>query len=248
MLDLSRLGNDVICYGSQNQFNFIKNTNISCREYILFDKANLKKYPYVMNPYLENSFKTIYERVVLNKFHLNNVYKQIKEEDPDIIIYDEWLSILGYFIENELNIRSFCSVTKMAFCKDIATKYSEDMCQCLGIPTKEIINYGDLLGELDDNVRELANSYAIPYERTEYYIGGSGKNNIVFNYSLFQPFYEKFDIDYHFVGSSFENFCVKRDDWKKRIDIYVSLGTVNNNNAELINLIIRNDTKYDIIQ
>lgn len=41
MNDLADKGHNVVCYGSQNQFNAIDTTKIKCREYILYDKANL---------------------------------------------------------------------------------------------------------------------------------------------------------------------------------------------------------------
>lgn len=235
MNTLADTGNAVVCYGSQNQFNVIDSTKITCREYILYDKANLTFPIKEINPYLMDILQLINERIIINKFHYENIIESIKRENPDLIIYDEWLSILGYYIENELKIKCYCSNTKMAFSEQLMFDNEQAMQRCLGIPFSASLNFKELLVELDYNIKYLADIYNVPFERAKYYFSGYGKQNIVFNYPSFQPFYEEFNHFYHFIGASFEPYPDIND---KDIDVYVSFGTVNNDNLNLINFII----------
>ncbi len=234
MNDLSAQGNEVICYGSANQFKYFDNNKITQRNYILYDKSNLQ-YPTV-NANLNEAIKLIYERIIINKFHLSNIIGTIEKEIPDLVIYDEWLSILGYYIESELGIKCYCSNTKMAYSDYLLTNNETGIKKCLGIPLKCSEKYENLLTELDNYTKYLSDIHHVPFERAQYYFSSKGKNNLIFNYPSFQPFYETFDDTYHFVGASFENRVCNTE---KPIDVYVSFGTVNNDNLELLNLIIK---------
>lgn len=235
MNDLADKGHNVVCYGSQNQFNAIDTTKIKCREYILYDKANLTFPLKKVNPYIMDALQLINERIIINKFHYDNIFESIKRENPDLVIYDEWLSILGYYIENKLEMKCYCSNTKMAFNKRFLTNDTQSIQRCLGVPFDSANNFKNILIELDECIDYLSDIYDVPFERAKYYFSGNGKQNIVYNYPAFQPFYESFNNSYHFVGASFDPITDKNC---KNIDVYVSFGTVNNDNLNLVNFVI----------
>lgn len=167
-------------------------------------------------------FAALIEMVVDTTLSLNDVMEaEIKDFLPDCIVSDS-VCFWGKLFAGKYNIPFVCSTTTMAF-----NQYSARlMKQGLG----EIVRMFTGMPRIQAKMR-LLNENGYPVENFVSIIQNDNETNtIVYTSRKFQPMVETFSERYVFVGPSVANIYPGGEK-KERPQVYISLGTVLNNNV-----------------
>lgn len=167
-------------------------------------------------------FAALIEMVVDTTFALSDIMEaEIKEFQPDCIVSDS-VCFWGKLFAGKYNIPFICSTTTMAFNQYTARL----MKQGLG----EIVRMFTGMPRIQAKMK-LLNENGYPAENFVSIIQNDNETNtIVYTSRKFQPMVETFSDRYVFVGPSVANIY-PRGEKKERPQVYISLGTVLNNNV-----------------
>ncbi|MDD6571246.1 MAG: glycosyltransferase [Thermoflexaceae bacterium] len=167
-------------------------------------------------------FAALIEMVVDTTFALSDIMEaEIKEFQPDCIVSDS-VCFWGKLFAGKYNIHFICSTTTMAFNQYTARL----MKQGLG----EIVRMFTGMPRIQAKMK-LLNENGYPAENFVSIIQNDNETNtIVYTSRKFQPMVETFSDRYVFVGPSVANIY-PRGEKKERPQVYISLGTVLNNNV-----------------
>lgn len=167
-------------------------------------------------------FAALIEMVVDTTFALSDIMEaEIREFQPDCIVSDS-VCFWGKLFAGKYNIPFICSTTTMAF-----NQYSARlMKQGLG----EIVRMFTGMPRIQAKMK-LLNENGYPAENFVSIIQNDNETNtIVYTSRKFQPMVETFSERYVFVGPSVANIYPGGGK-KERPQVYISLGTVLNNNV-----------------
>ncbi|RCX12983.1 MGT family glycosyltransferase [Anaerobacterium chartisolvens] len=158
------------------------------------------------------------------------------EEKYDYIVYDQVLAMAELF-GRKLHTPTVCSITTFVFdenfinnIKEAAMMYSDfdNRISCLLSEDNEIITIAN----------RLRNQYNIELPPIKELIGTKGTISVVYTSKYFQPFSDRLDDTYKFVGPSIAyrkeqsnlSDIINKANGKRKV--YISLGTVYNDSAE----------------
>lgn len=182
--------------------------------------------------------------IKLNLIALEVMKKSIEKYKPDGIIYDEKGSIAAEMIEEQLSIPMICSITKFAFNDDVFAKYSN-------------VFYSKII-QLDTNQYEQEKDIFFNYinshmfemkkEKHEYLLSGYGKKNVIYTSKFFQVEGNSFGTSYMFAQPSIRVATTATFLANDKV-IYISLGTVNNDNHYFFQKCIQvlSNTEYKVV-
>lgn len=198
-------------------------------EYVSCDKY-LPPEPKNLGDKVGKDFASLIEMVVDTTISMNPVMeKEISGFKPDCIISDS-VCFWGKLFALKYGIPFVCSTTTMAFNRYTAKLMKQDFFEMFrmvtGMPRinrkmKELKNYGYHVKNL---VSVLQND--------------NDTNTIVYTSKMFQPMAETFSEKYAFVGPSVSKTAYSPNR-KRKIGVYISLGTVLNNDTEFYRACIK---------
>lgn len=191
-------------------------------EVILCDDA-MPPAPDDLHKRVGRDFSLLMEMViaVTEKLH-GRIAAQIESGRPDCIVTDS-VCIWGKLFAQRFGVPLVCSTTTLAFNRHTAWL----MKQNLGDVMRMVLGIPKMAGQL----RRLA---ALGYEAgsvIELIQNDNETDTIVYTSRLFQPMAETFSDRYVFVGPSVSGTESVSMEKKRRPLVYISLGTVLNNNA-----------------
>jgi MGT family glycosyltransferase len=173
---------------------------------------------------------------------------EITKEKPDYILYDV-LAIWGAVVAHAAHVQAATLITTFAFNKTVIAHYPKIFLPQFGQTLTKGIPYLRAIKRFNDFLRQ----YGIAKEVSHDIYAMKEQLNIVFTSSYFQPYARSFDSTYKFVGPSFSNRQDSSDFLKhiatdKKV-IYVSLGTVYNDNLHIFRTCIKAfaDSPYQVI-
>lgn len=167
-------------------------------------------------------FAALIEMVVDTTLGLDNVIEeQIKEFKPDCIISDS-VCFWGKLFAKKYNIPFVCSTTTMAFNRYTAKLMKQGIGEMITM-FKGMPRIQAKMQQLNEHGYNVENFVSIIQNDNE-------TNTIVYTSRKFQPRVETFSDKYAFVGPSVVNTYEKKGN-KEKPQIYISLGTVLNNNV-----------------
>lgn len=217
--ELVSRGNEVWYYSFNEFKEKIENAGakfISCDDYIppLLPKDEKK---------VGKDFSALIEMVVDTTIALDNkVCKELQEINPDCIVSDS-MSIWGKLFALKLDIPYICSTTTFAF-NDHTSKMIK---QGFG----EIFRMIFGIGKVNKKIKLLrANGFHVD-NFISLVKNDNDTDTIVYTSKEFQPMSETFSQKYCFIGPSVSSVKIEPKD-KSCKKLYISLGTVNNNNIE----------------
>ncbi|MGL5314841.1 MAG: macrolide family glycosyltransferase [Peptostreptococcaceae bacterium] len=209
-----------VWYYSFNEFKEkIESTGakfISCDEYLPELKEGEEKK-------IGKDFSALIEMTVNVTIALEEkICSELAEFEPNCIIADS-ICIWGKLFAQKLNIKYICSTTTFAFNEHTAKM----MKQGFG----EIINMMLSMGRINKKI-EVLRSRGYDIKNLISLISNDNDTpTIVYTSKEFQPLAETFSNKFYFIGPSVAKITVEPIE-KKRKQIYISLGTVNNKNND----------------
>nr|WP_106780793.1 macrolide family glycosyltransferase [Lysinibacillus timonensis] len=168
------------------------------------------------------------------------VCRELKEIQPDCIVSDS-LCIWGKLFAKKLGIPYICSTTSFAFNKQTAKL----MKQSLSEVWKMIVG----MPRIHKKVK-LLNDHGYRVENFVSLIENDNETDtIVYTSKEFQPLAETFSEHYAFVGPSIRKFAPVQNDHKTKKLIYISLGTVLNQNMDFYQNCMKafSNTNYEVV-
>lgn len=168
------------------------------------------------------------------------VCKELRGIQPDCIVSDS-LCLWGKLFSKKLGIPYICSTTSFAFnqytAKLMKQSFMELWGMIVGMPR---INKKIQL--LKDHSFEVENFVSIVQNDNE-------TDTIVYTSKEFQPMADTFSGQYAFVGPSIRQSSSVQNDKKDRKIVYISLGTVLNQNQDFYQKLIQAfaNTDYDVV-
>ena len=210
-------------------------TFIACDKFL--PKASQKE----LDRKVGKDFAALIEMVADTTIALDEkVCKELSEIQPDCIVSDS-LCFWGKLFAEKLGVPYICSTTSFAFnqytAKLMKRSFMELWRMIAGMPR---INKKIQL--LKDHGYEVENFVSIVQNDNE-------TDTIVYTSKEFQPMVDTFSERYAFVGPSIRQFPPVQDDNKDRKVVYISLGTVLNQNQDFYQKIIQAfaNTDYDVV-
>lgn len=186
-------------------------------------------------------FAALIEMVAYTTIALDKkVCKELREIKPDCIVSDS-LCFWGKLFAEKLEIPYICSTTTFAFnqhtAKLMKRSVKEIWKMIVGMPRinkriKMLRNYG----------YKIKNFVSIVQNDNE-------TDTIVYTSKKFQPMADTFSERYAFVGPSIRKFTSAQTDKNDRNTVYISLGTVLNQNRHFYQYCIKafGNTDYDVL-
>ncbi|OZU87563.1 glucosyltransferase [Virgibacillus indicus] len=168
------------------------------------------------------------------------VCAELKEFQPDCIVSDS-LCFWGKLFAKKLGVQYICSTTTFAFNKHTAKLMKRGIKEMLrmlvGMP-----RINKKMQQLKDHGYEVDGFVSIIQNDNE-------TDTIVYTTREFQPMAETFSDKYSFVGPSISKSTELADYKKERKVIYISLGTVLNQNQDFYHNCIKafKDSYFDIV-
>lgn len=183
--------------------------------------------------------------VELTREILPKLLKQAKEIKPDLVIHDS-MSIWGKIISHQLHVPGVSVSCILTYNKKLLKKYPK-----LTLIGAKDGGYHVLRAFLA--YRKLLKDYDMKKEAITDVVVNKENLNIIFTTSYFHPVSNGFDNTFKFVGASIyprnekNNFMDKIEKGKKII--YLSLGTVINDNIEFYRLCANafSDSPYQVV-
>lgn len=210
-------GHEVIYYSFKEFKEKIEDTGaicICCDEYLPeLRKEDERK--------VGRDFSLLIDMIVDTTLALDKkVCKELIDFKPDCIVSDS-LSFWGKLFAKKLNIPYICSTTTFAFNEYTAKLMKPDV--------KEVFSMIFGMRRINKKIEQLRNSGYGVKNFIEIVENQNSVNTIVYTSKEFQPMVETFSNKYYFVGPSVVNDVYKKT-LNNRKQIYISLGTVNNQN------------------
>lgn len=249
--ELARRGEDILYYTTGKFQEKIEPTGAACRIYPESGKR-LKSGPdpgtvdpaespgQGENPGKNTSFEEKV-KIICTKLatHLEDVkiqdqdlYEQVKAENPDYIIYDYLEAFWGKMLARKLGVPALASIPSFALCDKLVEKDPEGSIKyILQMNPHEppFSNQSIGLRDLIDFISaRMSSTFQIKdFDMLNY--GNSELLNIVYNSRYFQPYGEVFDDTFLFVGCRFDTGSGTADFPYERLGekpiIFISLGT-----------------------
>jgi len=215
--ELVNRGHEVIYYSFKEFKERIEDTGatcICCDEYLPeLRKEDERK--------VGKDFSLLIDMIVDTTLALDEkVCKELINFKPDCIVSDS-LSFWGKLFAKKLNIPYICSTTTFAFNEYTAKLMKPDV--------KEALSMIFGMGRINKKIEQLRNRGYGVKNFIEIVENKNSTNTIVYTSKEFQPMVETFSNKYYFVGPSVANDVYKKT-LNNRKQIYISLGTVNNQN------------------
>lgn len=168
------------------------------------------------------------------------VCKELKEFHPDCIVSDS-VCFWGKLFAKKLGVKYICSTTTFAFNQYTSKLMKRSIKEILGM----IFGMPRIQKKMD-----LLRSYGYEVENFISIIQNDNETDtIVYTTKDFQPMAEKFSSKYAFVGPSIRKASKKKEVNKERKTIYISLGTVLNENQKFYQNCIKafENSHYEVI-
>ncbi|WP_242218429.1 macrolide family glycosyltransferase [Bacillus cereus group sp. BfR-BA-01380] len=168
------------------------------------------------------------------------VCKELKEIQPDCIVFDS-LCFWGKLFTKKLGIPYICSTTSFAFnqytAKLLKRSFTELWKMIVGLP-----RMSKKIQLLRAHGYEIENFVSIVQNDNE-------TDTIVYTSKEFQPMADTFSDRYAFVGPSIRQSLPVQNNKKDRKVIYVSLGTILNQNQDFYQKLIQAfaNTDYNVV-
>jgi len=209
-------------YCSKKYKNFIEQTGANFIEYkVDFDKYSLSD--------LTANFYNLYQGLLyLNRECYLEYLDVIKDNEPDLIIYDSMCSFAKN-IAKKLNIKSVCFCTTMAY-NFFTFTFSNMFFSTLKLMCKNIKPIIKLYNE----EKKFRKEYNILKLNVMDLFVNKGDITLVFTPKELQPFYKTFSKNFIFVGTTIKDRITNNVKYKK-YDIYISLGSIFSENNTLLN-------------
>ena len=186
-------------------------------------------------------FASLIEMIVDTTIALDEkVCTELREIQPDCIVFDS-LCLWGKLFAQKLGVPYICSTTSFAFnqytAKLMKRSFMELWRMIVGMPR---INKKIQL--LKDHGYDVENFVSIIQNDNE-------TDTIVYTSKEFQPMVDTFSERYAFVGPSIRQFPPVQNDNKDRKVVYISLGTVLNQNQDFYQKVIQAfaNTDYEVV-
>ena len=231
--ELVNRGNEVLYYSFNEYKEKIENAGakfISCDDFLL-------KLPPRYEKELGENISTLFEMVLDLTIELDNkVYKELKEINPDCIVSDS-MSIWGKLFANKLNIPHVCSTTTFAFNKHTIKMMKPSL--------NEIYNTVLRISSINKKIKILVKKGFDIDNFISLFLNDNDTSTIVYTSKEFQPMAETFSDKFYFIGPSIPTVNIETKD-KKRKKVYISLGTVFNNNIKFFKNCIKAFENVDI--
>jgi MGT family glycosyltransferase len=194
-----------------------------------------------LNRKVGKDFAALIEMIVDTTIALDEkVCTELREFQPDCIVSDS-LCFWGKLFAKKLGIPYICSTTTLAFNQYTAKLMKRSIKEILGL----------VFGMSRINKKmQLLRSHGYEVDRFISIIQNDNETDtIVYTSKEFQPMAETFSDKYAFVGPSIRQSPVVLDERKSRKLIYISLGTVLNQNKDFYQNCIKafTDSSYDIM-
>ncbi|WP_057762238.1 macrolide family glycosyltransferase [Cytobacillus praedii] len=186
-------------------------------------------------------FAALIEMIVDTTIALDEkVCTELREIQPDCIVSDS-LCIWGKLFAKKLGIPYICSTTTFAFNRHTAKRMKRSIKEIVGM----IIGMPRINKKLDllrSHGYEVKNFISIIQNDNE-------TDTIVYTSKKFQPMAETFSDRYSFVGPSIRQSPEASEERKDRKLIYISLGTVLNQNKDFYQNCIQTfaDSDFDVL-
>jgi MGT family glycosyltransferase len=170
----------------------------------------------------------------------DRVCKELKEFHPDCIVSDS-VCFWGKLFAKKLGIKYICSTTTFAFNKYTSKLMKRSVKEILGM----ILGMPRIQKKMDllrSHGYEVDNFISIIQNDNE-------TDTIVYTTKDFQPMAETFSSKYAFVGPSIRKSSKQKEVSKERKNIYISLGTVLNENQNFYQNCIKafENSNYEVI-
>lgn len=231
--ELVNRGNQVWYYSFNEYREKIENAGA---KFVSCDDALLKLPPRYEKELGEN-ISTLFEMVLDLTIELDNkVCKELKEINPDCIVSDS-MSIWGKLFANKLNIPHICSTTTFAFNKHTVKMMKPSL--------NEVCSMMLSINSINKKIKILSQKGYDIDNFVSLFLNDTDTNTIVYTSKEFHPMVETFSDKYYFIGPSIPSVNLEPKD-KKRKKVYISLGTVFNNNAKFFKNCIKAFENIDI--
>lgn len=231
--ELVNRGNQVWYYSFNEYREKIENAGA---KFVSCDDALLKLPPRYEKELGEN-ISTLFEMVLDLTIELDNkVCKELKEINPDCIVSDS-MSIWGKLFANKLNIPHVCSTTTFAFNKHTVKMMKPSL--------NEVCSMMLSINSINKKIKILSQKGYDIDNFVSLFLNDTDTNTIVYTSKEFHPMVETFSDKYYFIGPSIPSVNLEPKD-KKRKKVYISLGTVFNNNAKFFKNCIKAFENIDI--
>ena len=152
----------------------------------------------------------------------DEILKEMQELKPDVIIADS-MAFWGKLIAKKLNIPFISSTTTFAF-----NKYSARVMKQEGPGLFQLIKSIPKINKSLNRLREKG--YEVK-SMLDIIANDENTSTIVYTSKYFQPYSETFNDNYAFVGPILRE-CSEKIEKVEIPTVYISLGTVNNNNKD----------------
>lgn len=237
--ELHNKGHRVIYYSTEEFKKQIENTGVIFRSYpfhLAYDKAISRHVGKVSKKLIDQT-----------KQELPQLLTIIEKEKPDCLVHDA-VALSGKIIAHKLKIPAVSLITTPAFHNDIIKKYPRIFLKLFS--TGFLTDKEGMIALYE--YTQLLKKYKLKAGFDDLLMNKE-ELNIIFTSSYFHPCADSFGDDYKFVGPSLmpkkgqDEFLQKLKKNKKTI--YISLGTVVNDNIALYRLLINTfaNTPYQVI-
>ena len=182
-------------------------------------------------------FSFLMEMVVETTLALDEkVCRELKEFNPHCIISDS-VCFWGKLFAQKLNIPYICSTTTFAF--------NDKTARLMKRSFKEIIPVILGMGRINKKLELLRQRGYDVKNFISLISNNNDTDTIVYTSKEFQPMAETFSDKFHFIGPSLSSIEVEKEDRKLK-RIYISMGTVNNNEINFYKNCIKAFDNIDI--
>lgn len=251
---------EVYCIADPKQIRSLKNSQIKTIEHRVLPKLEgvikVEDFP----KSIRNLLTSLDQRAWLSIKHFEYLREILKSIQADIVIYDEWMAICAYLLSRVGSTKTkwICSNTKMFLPKQYIDYKPDLYASYLGIDRRSNSSeLRELLSLVKATLVNAYRSFAIPpgllmYESTATDI----HLNLIYSSEAIQPLASTYKNTSIFIGapqhtwSYFDHGLINsKKNYQKTPLIYVSLGTVNNENLQFFKQIFETarSTRYNYI-
>ena len=234
--ELVKRGEQVIYYASSEFKHTVEHTGAQFRDY--GEKlATLNK---ELAGKEENTIFTAICFLKMCQAIVPEALKQLNIDQPDYILHDS-MAIWGRIIAKTMKLPAVCSITTFV----IKTLNPEMLLSLI----KDFSN----MGQFNKLAKQISKEFNITPPGLKEMFGNTANLNIVYTSAFFQPNSQRLDDSYKFIGPSItarnEKHSIDFLIQKNKPLIYISLGTVFNNNFKFYNECFRafENTNYQIV-
>jgi MGT family glycosyltransferase len=234
--ELSKRGYKVIYYSTEEFREKIESAGLEYRSYTIDQ--------YKKNMESRNFGIFIKILMEITETQTDTLLNEAKKENPDLIIYDH-LCLWGKIIGNSLELPCISIFTTFVV---VHINYLSHPKHFLPILLRAMVKRKNII-QAYILYSKLCKKYKLHVEKIFSFMNAKGNLNIVFTSSYLQPASESFNETFKFVGPSIyprnEKYdFLKKLDKKKKV-IYISMGTIFNDNVQFYRMCIDIFAKTD---